>query len=1654
MLLTNWLNTLTSRIRKRRVFRSRDRRDIRKRWQSIVHNQISTTEALEDRTLLTTFFVDDDFDGSTPDFGDTHFDTIQAAVTAAASSGDLSDIIHIADGTYNENVTVGTSIEFIGAGTAATTVTGSGNLFTVTADDVSFQDMKLEGATQGIRVDLLGGTVDNLQVDNVHFIDIGSYGIEVHNGTTLTNLDVANSLFRGTASVGIRFAQSAIGDGVDIDNTEFDGLGRAIYQQSQSATGLGYLADLQLTDSTIHNMSSEGIYVEELTGDNITGTNISNNIFEDNSRDIILNNKFGTSGTAFGNIFITGNTFTDSEKLSIQLNSKGTSLEAGVTISGNTFNTAIESLIQNWGQIDVSLQSGFSHAPVVINENTINFTGSSSGATEAYGIRLMGASDDITINGNTLTDTNTGGVQTSALFVDTNNADMGPISSTAIINATNNFISGFDSAVSVLATSGPMSGPGGLVPGAQLNINNNSITNNAIGVLNGPGATVNASGNWWGSFDEDDVAALMTVGVDFSSYLNSGTDTDGGTAGFQGDFSVVNVTALGAQTGPVGRIQEAIDLATSGATINIAAGTYNENVNVNKSVTLDGAGTAATFVDNTGNLFLVTANDVRFQDMTLQNGSQAIRVELAAGTVDNLQVDNVHIVNFSSNGFEIHNATTVTNMSVTNSLIQNTGNGFRLSSSAVGDGIDIDNTIFDTNNLGFYQANDGSTGNVRDLQITNSTFRNSSGTAVFAEEIRDSAIDGNIFEDNRRDFTLFKAYTGAGTVVENLQIINNTMTDSEESAIIIYVFGSGLAGTIDINGNTINSDVGVMTSDWAKIDVRLQSGFSHAPININENEITFSGTYGAGATTVHGIKVRGASDSINIERNTLDGGSVGSIGGTPQTSGVFIQTNDATMGLVDASAVINVLNNSITGFDAAVSVYDPVGLAFGGLTSGAQLNVNNNSLEGNSAGVVSDAGELVNASNNWWGPGTEATIHSLMAGGVDFTSYLADGTDTDIVTAGFQGDFSVLNVTALGAQTGPLSRIQEAVEAVNPGGTINIASGTYAGNVDATATGIDKNVRLAPGSSPGQVVIDGDLKLDGNDIVDIEVNGTIAGTEYDQFIVNGDLALGGAMLNLIDGHTPDVAESYILIKNDGPNPVTGTFNGYPEGHEFTDFLGVGGLSAFLTYSGGDGNDVAIYTEVPNPVVTIPNDGAADEYTLQIIGSNVVITEVGSGNVISTYHLAALEGPLVINGEAGVDDQLTIDMTGIDETTDLQIIFNGGAGGHDTLELVNGNLNSMEFRYVDPSTGSIRLNGSGSDFISYTGLEPVTSTVNVTNVTLTFTGGAEIINISDLGGGQTRVNSSLGEMTDFLNPTGTLTINAGTGADTININSLAAGYTADIIINGDDETDTINVNSSVSLAAGKTIQFNAEVVELTGDVTADAITGTAATVNITGSAGGAEIQDAIDLAASGATINVAAGTYAENITLSKQVDLLGAQSGVDARGRGGTLDDALSSIIAPAAGTALDLQSGSAGTTIDGFTFSGGTTGIVSTSGSIDDLQILNNQFVGFTGSGVFLNNSGDDITVHQNVIDGTSQAGGGGIFHLDQDTFDGFHFTSNWVLNGDTGFFVDGTRNVSSSANRDPLFEDNLFDGNGAGANFGRFGVENAVVQNNVFSNN
>ena len=122
-----------------------------------------------------------------------------------------------------------------------------------------------------------------------------------------------------------------------------------------------------------------------------------------------------------------------------------------------------------------------------------------------------------------------------------------------------------------------------------------------MGAVNNSSVTVNASGNWWGSNVAATVASKMSGSVDYTPWLDVGTDMSA-DPGFQPNLSTLWVSAASPQTGTVGRIQEAVDLV-SGSTIYVSAGTYVEQVHINKNnITLDGAGKASTFIKSPATL--------------------------------------------------------------------------------------------------------------------------------------------------------------------------------------------------------------------------------------------------------------------------------------------------------------------------------------------------------------------------------------------------------------------------------------------------------------------------------------------------------------------------------------------------------------------------------------------------------------------------------------------------------------------------------------------------------------------------------------------------------------------------------------------------------------------------------------------------------------------------------------------------------------------------------------------------------------------------------------------------------------------------------------------------------------------------------------------
>ncbi len=159
---------------------------------------------------------------------------------------------------------------------------------------------------------------------------------------------------------------------------------------------------------------------------------------------------------------------------------------------------------------------------------------------------------------------------------------------------------------------------------------------------------------------------VVNAAIDSSAQANSATlnfKDEGGAAGLQvdlnekiklganqnlkGDATIVNVANTGL-------IQNGVDVSATGATVNVAAGTYNESVQVRKSVTLLGAnaGTAGYATRGLESIvtppagkvgFHIEANDVTIDGFKIDGASHGVHVE----KFDNAKIQNNIIINNS-----------------------------------------------------------------------------------------------------------------------------------------------------------------------------------------------------------------------------------------------------------------------------------------------------------------------------------------------------------------------------------------------------------------------------------------------------------------------------------------------------------------------------------------------------------------------------------------------------------------------------------------------------------------------------------------------------------------------------------------------------------------------------------------------------------------------------------------------------------------------------------------------------------------------------------------------------------------------------------------------------------------------------------------------
>ena len=299
---------------------------------------------------------------------------------------------------------------------------------------------------------------------------------------------------------------------------------------------------------------------------------------------------------------------------------------------------------------------------------------------------------------------------------------------------------------------------------------------------------------------------------------------------------------------------------------------------------------------------------------------------------------------------------------------------------------------------------------------------------------------------------------------------------------------------------------------------------------------------------------------LNIRNNCALGGSGE---GTIVTSGAALEMEggisvaNETLGL-DGSGIDN------TGALRNVS---------GNNTWSGAVTLNGNSTVGVNLGTLTICGDIGNSVGafdlNKVGPGilmlTAANTYSGHTNILSGTLGLAGSIFPSPVIEVFSG--AVFDVAPTGGFTlQPWQRLK--------------GTGRVTGSMTAAGT-------VEPGHSSGILHCDSTTFVSGSTL-DVELNGTVVGTEYDQLDITGMVTLIDPILNVTLGYTPSLYDKFFIVNNDLIDPVVGTFNLLSEGSTMWLPYGSAAYPFQISYFGNfdtgalsGGNDVVLWN-TPEP----------------------------------------------------------------------------------------------------------------------------------------------------------------------------------------------------------------------------------------------------------------------------------------------------------------------------------------------------------------------------------------------------------------------------------------------------------------------------------------
>ena len=527
----------------------------------------------------------------------------------------------------------------------------------------------------------------------------------------------------------------------------------------------------------------------------------------------------------------------------------------------------------------------------------------------------------------------------------------------------------------------------GSVTNARVNGNSLLTLKNDKHVTNtAPLAVLDAAGNWWGTNTSAGVAGAVSANVDYTPWLDGLTDTSG-NPGFQGDFSVLDVDDDSPQSGAVGRIQEGINLV-SGSTVNVAAGTYDESLNIvgRTGLTINGADKTTVTIKPTTPTTLacwdlgylctrkaavrvVDSTDVVLQNVTLDldlvkaNRVYGLLFWNSTGTVNNNIIKNLSVSDLDGGYTEI------------GSYYRAPGPGY--SDTARAHITLSDNTLIDTGRVGIL------THDFVDMTITGNTIYKTTADFGYAMEIgsastamvtgntiygydtpalSDGSISGGIYVEN--------AFTElvVSPISKNVAIADNEIYGSQWALYVGNEF-DGYAGDVDIDLSLTGNNFHDNLDGAAAITDEDRAAGSSVTVTGSGNTLSNNGDYG------YLIYTWGDGDvTVDLSGETITGHASTGIHVQDFASGASGSSYNVSVKLSDVrgnpgdGVYVNVPDTTLTA--AVLTCNRIVGNGNGIVSANSGVTATENKILGNVANGINGsaiASGTMNGTDNWWG---------------------------------------------------------------------------------------------------------------------------------------------------------------------------------------------------------------------------------------------------------------------------------------------------------------------------------------------------------------------------------------------------------------------------------------------------------------------------------------------------------------------------------------------------------------------------------------------------------------------------------------------------------------------------------------------------------------